>query len=169
MNKIGTHFFHFVRDIIKKNSINEKIKILKFQNKFESDLKKDKNEDVLKMTIKDILSKQPITTKNKKSNEYENRLIIDKILKEKKKKNVMKILELTFKELFIIFRKKLGYQVDGNEMKIIAEKTKGLDLLLNNDYDDNTFLIEEIERRNKKDQNMNEIELREYNKKVLIS
>ena len=165
MNKIGTHFFHFVRDIIKKNSINEKIKILKFQNKFESDLKKDKNEDVLKMTIKDILSNQPITTKNKKSNEYENRLIIDKILREKKKKNVMKILELTFKELFIIFRKKLGYQVDGNEMKIIAEKTKGLDLLLNNDYDDNTFLIEEIERRNKKDQNMNEIELREYNKK----
>jgi len=165
MNKIRTHFFHFVRDVIKKNSINEKIKILKFQNKFVSDLKKDKNEDVLKMTIKDILSNQPITTKNKKSNEYENRLIIDKILREKKEKNLMKILELTFKELFIIFRKKLGYQVDGNEMKIIAEKTKGLDLLLNNDYDDNTFLIEEIERRNKKDQNMNEIELREYNKK----
>ena len=29
MNKIRTHFFHFVRDVIKKNSINEKIKNFK--------------------------------------------------------------------------------------------------------------------------------------------
>ena len=132
-------------------------------------MKKDKNEDVLKMTIKVILSKQPITTKNKKSNEYENRLIIDKILREKKEKNVMKILELTFKELFIIFRKKLENQADEKEMKIIAEKIKGLDLLDNDDYDDVSFLIEDIEKRNKKDQNMNEIELREYIQNVLMS
>ena len=169
MNKIRTHFFHFVRDVIKKNSINEKIKILKFQNKFVSDLKKDKNEDVLKMTIKDILSNQPITTKNKKSNEYENRLIIDKILREKKEKNLMKILELTFKELFIIFRKKLDYKADEEEMKIIAEKTKGLDLLVNDDYDDISFLIEDIEKTYKKDENMNEIELIEYIQNVLMS
>ena len=132
-------------------------------------MKKDKNEDVLKMTIKDILSNQPITTKNKKSNEYENRLIIDKILREKKEKNLMKILELTFKELFIIFRKKLENQADEKEMKIIAEKIKGLDLLDNDDYDDVSFLIEDIEKRNKKDQNMNEIELREYIQNVLMS
>ena len=132
-------------------------------------MKKDKNEDILKMTIKYILSKQTITTKNKKSNEYEIRFIIDKILKEKKKKKVMKMLELTFKELFIIFRKKLDYKADEEEMKIIAEKTKGLDLLVNDDYDDISFLIEDIEKRNKKEQNMNETELREYIQNVLMS
>jgi hypothetical protein len=81
----------------------------------------------------------------------------------------MKILELTFKELFIIFRKKLDYKAEEEEMKIIAEKTKGLDLLVNDDYDDISFLIEDIEKRNKKDENMNKIELREYIQNVLMS
>ena len=81
----------------------------------------------------------------------------------------MKILELTFKELFIIFRKKLDYKADEEEMKIIAEKTKGLDLLVNDDYDDVSFLIEDIEKTYKKDENMNKIELREYIQNVLMS
>ena len=81
----------------------------------------------------------------------------------------MKILELTFKELFIIFRKKLDYKADEEEMKIIAEKTKGLDLLVNDDYDDVSFLIEDIEKTYKKDENMNEIELIEYIQNVLMS
>ena len=81
----------------------------------------------------------------------------------------MKIFELTFKELFIIFRKKLDYKADEEEMKIIAEKTKGLDLLVNDDYDDVSFLIEDIEKTYKKDENMNKIELREYIQNVLMS
>ena len=60
-------------------------------------------------------------------------------------------------------------QADEKEMKIIAEKIKGLDLLDNDDYDDVSFLIEDIEKRNKKEQNMNETELREYIQNVLMS
>jgi len=55
MNKIKTHFFHYIRDIIKKNSINEKINFIKFRTEFVADLKKDKNVDLLETKIKDIL------------------------------------------------------------------------------------------------------------------
>ena len=53
----------------------------------------------------DILKNQKISTKNKNSKEYQNKTIIDKIYKEKKEERVMKILELEFKELLIIFRR----------------------------------------------------------------
>jgi hypothetical protein len=70
MNKIKTHFFHYLRDIIKKNSNHKDINIIKFRTEFVADLKKDKNVDLLETKIKDILKNQPISTKNKKSDEY---------------------------------------------------------------------------------------------------
>ena len=112
INKIKSHFFRFIRDTIKKNSIYKPVKIIKCQYNFISNLKKDKNENLFNEKIKDILSNQPITTKNKKSHKYENRLIINKIYEEKKETKVIKILELTFKELFIIFRKKFELNED---------------------------------------------------------
>jgi hypothetical protein len=97
-----------MRDIIKKNSTNKDINFFKFRTKFVADLKKDKNIDLLEVKLIDILKNQSISTKNKKSDDYENRLIINKIYEERKEKDVMKILELTFKELFIIFIRKLN-------------------------------------------------------------
>jgi len=47
MNKIRTHFFHYIRDIIKKNSNHKDINIIKFRTEFVADLKKDKNVDLL--------------------------------------------------------------------------------------------------------------------------
>jgi hypothetical protein len=54
--------------------------------------------------MKDILSEIPITTKNKKSHKFENKFIVEKLYKEEKEKKVIQILDLTFRELFIIFR-----------------------------------------------------------------
>ena len=171
MNKIKTHFFHYIRDIIKKNSNHKDINIIKFRTEFVADLKKDKNVDLLETKIKDILKNQPISTKNKKSDEYENSLIIDKIYQEKKEVKVMKILELTFKELFIIFRKKLKKPEDKKELKKIGKKIEGLDLIKNkenkeNDYDDVDYLKADIRKRNSKNNKMNETELKEYINKV---
>ena len=84
MNKIKTHFFHYIRDIIKKNCIYETINFIKFQTKFIANLKKDKNIDLLEAKLVDILKNQKISTKNKRSNEYQNSIIIDKIYEEKK-------------------------------------------------------------------------------------
>ena len=171
MNKIKTHFFHYIRDIIKKNSNHKDINFIKFRTEFVADLKKDKNVDLLETKIKDILKNQPISTKNKKSDEYENSLITDKIYQEKKEVKVMKILELTFKELFIIFRKKLNKPEDKKELKKIGKKIEGLDLIKNkenkeNDYDDVDYLKADIRKRNSKNNKMNETELKEYINKV---
>ena len=169
MNKIKTHFFHYIRDIIKKNCIYETINFIKFQTKFVANLKKDKNIDLLETKFVDILKNQKISTKNSKSDEYENKFIIEKIYEEKKEKKVMNILELKFKELFIIFRRKLNKHEDLEELKKIDRKIKGLDLITNNDYDDISYLINDIKEQNSKNKKMTEKELEEYINKVLMA
>ena len=85
-NKIKGHFFGFIRNIIEKNSLNGTIKFKKLQYKYITDLKKDKNEDLLKTKMRDILSNLPISKKYKQSKKDENKIIIDKIYKENKEK-----------------------------------------------------------------------------------
>ena len=167
--KIRTHFFHYIRDIIQKNSTNKEIKFIKFRTEFVANLKKDKNVDLLETKLIDILKNQPISKKNKKSKEFENRFIIDKIYEENKEKDVMKILELTFKELFIIFRRKLNKYEDVKELQKISEKIKGLNLLTRNDYDDIDYLKEDIRKQNSKNKKMTEKELEEYINKVSMA
>ena len=169
INKIKTHFFHYIRDIISKNSNNEneEVKIIKFRTEFVANLKKDKNIELLETKMLDILKNQEISTKNKNSDEYENKNIIDKIYKEKKEKRVIKILELKFKELLIIFRRKLNKVEDKKELKKISKKIKGLDLIKNDGYDDTQYLIDDIKKRNSKNNRMNDTELEEYINKVL--
>ena len=168
INKIKTHFFHYIRDIISKNSNNEneKVKIIKFQKEFVANLKKDINIELLETKLVDILRNQKISTKNKNSDKYQNKTIIDKIYKEKKEERVMKILELEFKELLIIFRRKLNKPEDEKELKKIEKKIEGLDLITNDDYDDTKYLIDDIEKQNSKNNRMNETELEEYIEKV---
>ena len=168
INKIKTHFFHYIRDIISKNSNNEneKVKIIKFQKEFVANLKKDINIELLETKLVDILRNQKISTKNKNSDKDQNKTIIDKIYKEKKEERVMKILELEFKELLIIFRRKLNKPEDEKELKKIEKKIEGLDLITNDDYDDTKYLIDDIEKQNSKNNRMNETELEEYIEKV---
>ena len=54
MIKIRTHFFHYIRDIIKKNSIYEEINFIKFRTGLITDLKEDKNVDLLETKLRDI-------------------------------------------------------------------------------------------------------------------
>ena len=61
---------------------------------------------------------------------------------------LIKILELTFEELFIIFRRKLNGPGDMNKLEEIKDKIKGLDLLKkNNKYQDIEYLIKDIKKR----------------------
>ena len=74
-----------MRDVIEKKSQGG-IKFKKLQYKYIANLKKNQNENLLKTKMKDILSKLPICKKYKKYKEYENKVIIDKIYEEKKKR-----------------------------------------------------------------------------------
>ena len=150
INKIRGCFFNsYIIDLVQKNSINNDIKLKKLPNKkFIADLNKEKNERLFKMKISDILCQQKISSKYTKFDEYENKKIIEKIYKEKKEMKVIKILELTFEELFIIFRRKLNVPNDIIKLEEIKAKIEGLDLLEeNNKYKDIEYLIKNTKKR----------------------
>ena len=147
INKIKTHFFnHYIRDLIKKNSIYKKILLSKFQTKkFTANLNKQKNCELFKKKIKDILCENEISTKYSTLDEYENKKIIDKIYEENKEINVIKILELTFEELLILYRRSLKDPEDMKKFEGIKAKIEGLDLLEdNNKYNDFESLIKKL-------------------------
>ena len=148
MNKIKTHYFNtYIIYLFKRYSINKIISLKKICTKFIRDLSKQNNEILFKKKIKDIFCEQPISEKYKKFDKHENKKIIDKIYEENKEKNVIKILELTYEELFIIYRRKLNNLKDKEELEKIKVKIEGLDLLEeNNKCKDVDNLIEKLKK-----------------------
>ena len=154
MNKIKTNFFNdYIRDIIKKNSLKKDIDLKKLRTKeFIADLTKQTNERLFNMKIKDILCEQPISTKYSTFDTFENKLIIEKIYEENKEINVIKILELTFEELLIIYRSKLKDPKDMEKLEEIKGKIEGIDLLSNeNKYNDFAYLINKLEKNHEEE------------------
>ena len=138
MKKILIRFFRYIKEIINRNS-KEKIDII---------ISRVYNERLYKKKLVDIFKEY----KNRpyvNHDEYYNRKIIEKLYEEKKEINVIKILELTFEEAFIIFRKSLNNEKDKDKLKEIEIKIDGLDLLDNNDkYKDIQYLIKHLRDRN---------------------
>ena len=154
INKIKAYFINtFIRLLIKMYSLNKNIDLKKLPTKgFISDLSKQNNERLFNMKIKDILCEQSISTKYSTFDRFENKKIIDRIYKENKETNVIKILELTFDELFIVFRRKLKDPEDMEKLEEIKAKIEGLDLLEeNNKCKDVEDLIKEQEKDNGKE------------------
>ena len=154
MNKIKTNFFNdYIRDIIKKNSLKKDIDLKKLRTKeFIADLTKQTNERLFNMKIKDILCEQPISTKYSTFDTFENKLIIEKIYEENKEINVIKILELTFEELFIIYRRTLKDPDDIEKLEEIKAKIEGLDLLEENNWcGDIGYLIEKLKKNHEEE------------------
>ena len=166
INKIKGNFLnYFIRDIIKKFSIKKKIDIKKLPRDIISDLNKKRNEKLYKTKLSDFLLKNKISSKYTSCDEYENKKIIKNIYKEKKEKKVMKILELTFEELFVIFRRKLNDNEDKKKLKEIYKKIEGLNINgKNNNYKDIVYLIEFINKKYK--EKMSENELDEYIRRI---
>ena len=153
-NRVKTFFYnHFILNIVILCSINKDIYLKKLQTKgFTSDLSKKNNEELFDTKIADILKKQPISTKYSKFDRFENKKIIDKIYDENIEKNIIKILELTYGELFIIFRKKLNKPEDLDELEKIKDKIDGLDLPEANDkYPDIEYLIEDLKKKHEEE------------------
>ena len=153
-SKLKGYFFNdYVIDLVNQNLVNKKIQLKKLQcKKFIADLKMEKNKALFKMKMLDILCQQKISSKFSKFDEYENKIIIEKIYKEKKEIKVIKILELTFEELFIIFRRKLNDPNDIIKLEEIKDKIEGLDLLEeNNKYKDIEYFIQKLYKKNYED------------------
>lgn len=149
MNKIKTRIFnHYIISLIEKNSLDE-INIQKLPTEFNAQLKKEVNQELLDTTIKDILSNQSISNKyvnpNKNIGFDYNKKIIDKIQLEKKEVKVIKILNLTLKEIVIIFRKRLNDEIN-NELYDELKKNNKIDDSINIEENDIINFIEKIKK-----------------------
>lgn len=161
INKIKTVIFNdYIITIIKINSIDEKthqISLKKLKRTFINDLNNEKNKDLLDKSLKEILSEINISAKYTNFQENYNKKIIDKIYEEKTQKNIMKILELTLREILIIFRKRLNNEKNDElfKEKKLDEKIKGLKVDINDVID----FIENIKNNKNKE---NEVDIDDF-------
>ena len=145
--KFKLYIFRFIFDSINKNLISKSLILKRLSYRLVCNLNKKFNERLLKMKISDIIYEQEndIIFVNDK---FYNRKIIDRIYEEKKERNVIKILELTFEEVLIIFRRKLNDPEDINKLEEMKDKIEGLNLLEKNDkYKDIEYFINDLENR----------------------
>ena len=160
INKIKTNFFAFLINIINMNLLFKSYEIKKLRTKFIANLKKNENETLFKKKLLTVFLEESISTKYSKFTPCQNKNMILKILKENKEINVIKILNLTLKELFIIFRRKLNDNIEITDF--LKEKIEGLDLLENNKYKDFDFFINNLEKKN----DMEKLKFIEYAQKL---
>ena len=104
----GKNLYLFINDSF-SDKTNE---FLKLEISINKNLKKDFNEQLFKMKIKDIYYNYEISDKYVHFDKDTNRNLIKKIYKEKKETNVIKILDLTYIEAFDIFRRKIKAEKD---------------------------------------------------------
>ena len=124
IRKIKSNFFIFIHNLLNKSLQNKDMQFLKLNCKLNEVLKRDYNLDLLKRTIRDIYENSKITSKLKKhaeSNSNKNKEIISKIYEENIEEQTIKILNLTYFELFKIFRSKitsLDYELEIKKSEI---------------------------------------------------
>jgi hypothetical protein len=110
IRKIKSNFFSFIHNLLNKSLTNKDIKFLKLSSEINKELKRDFNIKLLNRTIRDIYENTEISTKLRKQSKVNyniNREIISKIYEENIEEQTIKILNLTYFELFQIFRSKI--------------------------------------------------------------
>ena len=142
-----------------KSIKNPLFKFLKLNSKISENLKKDFNLKLLDTTIKDLYENSQISTKYRRQildSSDKNRCLIKIIYKEKRETDTINILNLTFRELFNIFRRKIK-NIDDMELE---KKISEIPLLCSNQLNDieNFFYevrVQEMDK-NEKFENVNE-------------
>ena len=144
IKRINSCFFRFMIDFINKHLIKKSFHFKLVKPRYKLYTKKE-IERLWKMKISDIIYEKEISLKYLDKNHNKN--IIDKIYKEKEEIYAIRILELTFEELFIIFRRKLNDTEDMKKLEEIKDKIEGIDLLeMNNEYKDIKYYLDEFSR-----------------------
>ena len=127
-----------------KNSLEDEL--LKLDISINKDLKKEFNEKLFNRTIKDIYMNSKISDKYKHYNPDTNKILINKIYKEKKETSVIKILNLTYREAFAIFIRKIKNNKISPELR---KKIQGTNILDNNKFKDIESMINKIKEEEK--------------------
>ena len=151
MNKIKTAFFNtYIIDVVKKESKNQNIELKKLSTEFTRNVSKENNAELFDKPMKEIFSKQKQSSKYKNFESNTNVYIIKKIFEEKDEEkietNVKKILDLTYEELLVIFRRRLEFPGDKEKIEEIKKKVGDIDLFKSDIYKDAKFIIEKLEK-----------------------
>ena len=153
MRKIKSNFFCFIHNLLNKSLRNKDIQFLSLSSKINKELKRDFNLKLLNRTIRDIYETTEISKKLRKLSKVNsniNREIISKIYEENIEEQTIKILNLTYFELFQMFRSKI------KSLSLELEIKKSEISLLNNDEfnDINIFFtkVANEEKKNKESQ-----------------
>ena len=143
-------FFDYIVDIINKNLINNDYKLIPSIFIIRSNKIINYLERAFDMRISEILYEAESLT-DFWVHQFVSSEIINIIYREKKERKVIKIFELTFEELFNIFRIKIMNSKGIKKLDAIKAKIKGIDLLENDNYKDVDYHIKRYMKKEDED------------------
>ena len=155
LRKIKTSFGNYFHNFLNNIIIDPNLKLTKIDKYINEELRKEFNIKLLDTTFKKIYKYKNLFNKYKKLNE-KNKNIINKIYKENKEKEDIKILNLTYGEVFDIFISDLKPISLELEDKII-----GTDILNNEKFLRINNFLEKI-REQEKNKVENEVFIDKY-------
>ena len=107
MRKIKTFTFKYIYNKLNDSLIDTDLKFYSLDANLSENLKKDFNEELLERTICDIYSNSNLNKKYKNENHnYSNKETIKTIMKDKFEKKTISILNLKYRDILDIIRKK---------------------------------------------------------------
>ena len=147
-----------------KNNYKDFEKLKKIDSEFNQNLKKDYNVELFKTTLKDIFINTKLSKKYIHYPKDSNKKLINKIYEENKETALIKILNLTYGEVFEIFMRKITK--DKKISPELEQKIKGTNILENNELRDIDSLIKIKEKESLKNGD-NQESIEEYKQEII--
>ena len=158
MRKIKSNFMDFCHKLVNRSIKDRNLQFLKLNSKINENLKRDYNIELFQKSIKDLYENSPISSKYRKQIKEcsnKNKMIIQEIFaKQDEEIEAIKLLNLTYGELFKIFRRKIVSISPELENKI-----KDITLLQSDEFNGiNKFFSEIREQEIKKQESLEDID-----------
>ena len=134
MRKIKTHFLLFIVKLLNRSLKDKTNRFYKIDKEISEKLKRDFNIQLMKKTLRELFLTTKVNDRYKKNCD-DNRLLVEKIFKEKKEKETMKLLEMTYIEMVILIREKYLQEF----LETIERKE-----VINEDFEDYMNLVKKL-------------------------
>ena len=148
MRKIKSNFLDFSHKLINKSLQDKSWTFLKMKSILNENLKRDYNINLLDKTFKELYEETIISAKYrspKMDRKDKNKSLIQKIYEENYEIDTIKLLNLTYRELFNVFTRKIKNISPELEMKI-----EGISLLETDEFSDIYKFFDEVENQERK-------------------
>lgn len=145
MRKIKSYFLNNTHSLLNESIKDKNLNLLKLDSFINKNLKKEYNLNLYNTKMKDLYLNSKISSKYRSqiiSFADKNQKILKKIYEEQKETQTIKLLNLSYKDLFNVFRKNI---ININED--LENKIKDIPLLQCNKYNDIYLFFDEIIRQ----------------------